>query len=108
MAWYNGTFSCGHEGRVNIIGKMSERQWKIDKYFSGVCEECKKKEREEALYYTPLEYISQYFLLFPQHKKRTHVCVLFFMLPSVHLFNNVFQLTDSRLMQDLNYLANIF
>ena len=48
MAWYNGTFSCGHEGRVNIIGKMSERQWKIDKYFSGVCEECKKKEREEA------------------------------------------------------------
>ena len=44
MAWYNGTFSCGHEGRVNIIGKMSERQWKIDKYFSGVCEECKKKE----------------------------------------------------------------
>ena len=47
MAWYNGTFSCGHEGRVNIIGKMSERQWKIDKYFSGVCEECKKKEREE-------------------------------------------------------------
>ena len=22
---------------------------------------------EEALYYTPLEYISQYFLLFPQH-----------------------------------------
>ena len=52
MAWYNGTFSCGHEGRVNIIGKMSERQWKIDKYFSGVCEECKKKEREEALYYT--------------------------------------------------------
>lgn len=67
MAWYNGTFSCGHEGWVNIIGKMSERQWKIDKYFSGVCEECKKKEREEALYYTPLEYISQYFLLFPQH-----------------------------------------
>lgn len=47
MAWYNGTFSCGHEDRVNIIGKMSERQWKIDKYFSGVCEECKKKEREE-------------------------------------------------------------
>ena len=26
-----------------------------------------QKEREEALYYTPLEYISQYFLLFPQH-----------------------------------------
>lgn len=66
MAWYNGTFSCGHEGRVNIIGKMSERQWKIDKYFSGVCEECKKKEREEALYYTPIGvYKSIFFVISP-------------------------------------------
>ena len=21
MAWYEGTFACGHEGRVNIIGR---------------------------------------------------------------------------------------
>lgn len=47
MAWYYGTFSCGHEGRVNVIGKESERQWKIDRAFSGLCEECKAKEREE-------------------------------------------------------------
>lgn len=47
MAWYYGTFSCGHEGRVNVIGKMSERQWKVDKYFSGVCEECYKKHKAE-------------------------------------------------------------
>lgn len=48
MAWYYGTYSCGHEGRVNVIGKMSERQWKIDRHFEGICEECKAKEREEA------------------------------------------------------------
>lgn len=47
MAWYYGTYACGHQGRVNVIGKISERQWKIDRHFEGVCEECKKKEREE-------------------------------------------------------------
>ena len=51
--WYYGTFSCGHEGRVNIIGKTSERQRKADWYFSNnVCEECRQKafekEKEEA------------------------------------------------------------
>ena len=47
MAWYYGKYSCGHEGRVNVIGKMSERQWKIDRHFSGICEECRKKENEQ-------------------------------------------------------------
>lgn len=51
--WYYGTFSCGHDGRVNIVGKMSERQEKADWYFSNnVCEECRQKafekEKEEA------------------------------------------------------------
>lgn len=52
MAWYYGTFSCGHEGRVNVIGPHKDRQWKIDNKFSGICEECYKnklqKEREYA------------------------------------------------------------
>lgn len=47
MAWYYGTYSCGHEGRVNVIGKMSERQWKIDRHFEGVCEDCRNREQEE-------------------------------------------------------------
>ena len=25
MAWYEGTFACGHEGRVNIIGPQKDR-----------------------------------------------------------------------------------
>ena len=48
MAWYYGIYSCGHEGRVNIIGKHSERQWKVDRHFEEICEECKAKNREEA------------------------------------------------------------
>ena len=48
MSWYYGTFACGHEGRVNVIGKTSERQWKIDKLFGEICEDCKAKEREAA------------------------------------------------------------
>lgn len=51
--WYYGTLSCSHEGRVNIIGKSSERQRKADWYFAhSICEECRQKafekEKEEA------------------------------------------------------------
>lgn len=46
MAWYYGTYSCGHEGRVNIVGPTKDRQWKADRYFSELCPECKEKERE--------------------------------------------------------------
>lgn len=52
MAWYYGKFSCGHEGRVNIIGPVKDRQWKANNKFSGMCPECYKeyleKQREEA------------------------------------------------------------
>ena len=46
MAWYYGTFSCGHEGRVNVIGPSKDRQWKVDRRFSGVCEDCYNKQLE--------------------------------------------------------------
>ena len=44
MAWYYGTYSCGHEGRVNVIGKVSKRQWKVDMHFSSLCKECQAKK----------------------------------------------------------------
>lgn len=47
MAWYNGTFSCGHEGRVNIIGPTKNREWKKEREFSKMCPECYKKWLEE-------------------------------------------------------------
>jgi len=47
MAWYYGTYSCGHEGRVNIIGPVKDRQWKADRHFEKMCPECYAKYIEE-------------------------------------------------------------
>lgn len=47
MAWYYGTYSCGHEGRVNIIGPTKDRQWKVDRHFEKMCPECYEKYLEE-------------------------------------------------------------
>ena len=46
MAKYEGTYSCGHEGEVNVIGPKKNRQWKVASYFNGLCPECYKKERQ--------------------------------------------------------------
>lgn len=49
MAKYTVTFSCGHEGSVELFGKVAEREKKIE-YFekNGLCRECYKKKMEEA------------------------------------------------------------
>lgn len=47
MAWYYGTFSCGHEGRVNLIGPTKTREWRAERRFEGLCPECYKKHLEE-------------------------------------------------------------
>lgn len=50
MAWHYGTFACGHDGRVNIIGPMKHRVWKAERAFSRLCPSCygqyKQDERE--------------------------------------------------------------
>jgi hypothetical protein len=47
MAWYYGTYTCGHEGRTNIVGPTKNRQWISDRHFENVCEECYKLKLEE-------------------------------------------------------------
>lgn len=47
MAWYYGTYSCEHEGRVNIVGPTKDRERKAEWHFSGLCPECYKKKQEE-------------------------------------------------------------
>ena len=47
MAYYSGTFSCGHEGRVDIIGPSKDREWKRERAFSGLCPECYRKFKAE-------------------------------------------------------------
>ncbi len=47
MSWYHGTFACGCEGRVNVIGPNREREWKVQKRFEGLCEKCYEKKMQE-------------------------------------------------------------
>jgi len=47
MAWYYGTYICGHEGRVQLYGKIKEREWKKELEFSKLCPECRQKQFEE-------------------------------------------------------------
>ena len=48
MAKYNVTYSCGHEGTVQLFGKADARDRKI-KYYEeyGLCSECYKKQKQE-------------------------------------------------------------
>jgi len=48
MAKYQITYSCGHAGTVELLGKIKERERKIDWYESqAVCPECYKKEMQK-------------------------------------------------------------
>ena len=47
MAWYYGTYACGHEGRENIVGPTKNRQWIADRKFEGLCYECYQTKLEE-------------------------------------------------------------
>lgn len=44
MAWFYGTYSCGHDGRVQIYGPIKQRQWKADREFEKLCPDCRAKE----------------------------------------------------------------
>lgn len=46
MAWYYGTYSCGHDGRENIVGPTKNRQWIADRKFEGLCYECYQAKLE--------------------------------------------------------------
>lgn len=48
MAWYYGTYSCGHEGRTDITGPVKNRQWIADRRFEGLCPECYQKQKEDG------------------------------------------------------------
>lgn len=49
MAKYEGTYACGHDGVVNVIGKMSERQRKADYAFLIYVRNVQKKKKKEKL-----------------------------------------------------------
>lgn len=46
---YDGVYTCGHAGTVNIVGSTKDRKWKVDREFSGLCPECFKKAKQEKM-----------------------------------------------------------
>lgn len=46
---YSGTYICGHQGYVNVIGPHKEREWKINRAFSHLCPECEKAQYEAKI-----------------------------------------------------------
>ena len=46
---YDGTYACGHKGEVDVCGSHKDRQWRIDREFSGLCPECFKKAKQEKM-----------------------------------------------------------
>lgn len=44
---YTGTYSCGHEGAINLFGPTKDREWKVERTFSGLCPDCFKKKQQE-------------------------------------------------------------
>lgn len=40
MAWYEISYACGHEGREQVYGNASRRQWLVAKKAEGDCPEC--------------------------------------------------------------------
>lgn len=47
MARYYVTHSCGHVSEVHLLGKMKNRQWRLDQMALELCPDCEKKENEE-------------------------------------------------------------
>lgn len=50
---YQVTFACGHEGRVDLFGKNSEREYRLERLAREICPECaaaqRVKKEEEAV-----------------------------------------------------------
>lgn len=47
MAWHEGTYACGHKGRVQIYGPVKNRDWKEKREFAKLCPDCWKKKADE-------------------------------------------------------------
>jgi len=40
MAWYNMTYSCGHETREQLYGPTKDREYRISRAKTSLCPEC--------------------------------------------------------------------
>lgn len=45
-AWYDVTYSCGHKGKIQLDGEISDRQYQFEQEHSKQCPECNEEGRE--------------------------------------------------------------
>lgn len=48
MKFY-GTYSCGHDGEIQIYGPTKDREWKAKYEFDRLCPECRELERKRQI-----------------------------------------------------------
>lgn len=46
MAKYDVTFACGHTATVELFGKSSDREWKLQRMAEGLCPDCYRAQQE--------------------------------------------------------------
>jgi len=44
MAKYDGTYACGCNGEINIVGPTKNRQYIYDRHFEKLCPNCYEKK----------------------------------------------------------------
>ena len=54
MAKYNVDYKCGHEGVIELFGKHTSREWKLEKEKERICRDCYKSKIAEKNSKIPL------------------------------------------------------
>lgn len=68
MAKYGITYACGHEAVVDLVGKMTDRERKIEWLETTLCPECYAKKQMEENQTVVMKY-SEYMQHFSNYKK---------------------------------------
>lgn len=49
MAWYTVEHACTHEARHQLFGKVSEREWRLERMEGDLCPDCLKEKRDKEI-----------------------------------------------------------
>ena len=49
MAKYSVTYKCGHTGTVELFGKTSDREWRLEQLAKGNCPDCEEAELRKVI-----------------------------------------------------------
>ena len=49
MAKYTVEYKCGHTGTVELFGKTSDREWRLEQLAKGICPDCEEAELRKVI-----------------------------------------------------------